>query len=151
MLSPFSCWGGGLNQHTDLSVSRAGRSEKWMMQLLYIQWMLQLLCTFINGPRKCPVSAIHTAKVVEEGFKLIFRRSYFILCSTNSVFAIRQYNLRVGAYFSLIGYDPKVSHLLARIAISIADVMKGFWMWGGSGLKINFVDFSVKKSSFEFV
>jgi hypothetical protein len=30
----------------------------------------------------------------------------------------------VGAYFSLIGFDPKVSHLLARIAISIADVMK---------------------------
>jgi len=32
----------------------------------------------------------------------------------------------VGAYFSPIGYDPKVSLLLARIANSIADVMKGF-------------------------
>jgi len=31
----------------------------------------------------------------------------------------------VGAYFSLIGCNPKVSHLLAGIAISIADVMKG--------------------------
>jgi len=54
----------------------------------------------------------------------------------------------VGEYFSLIGYNPKVSHLLARIAISIADVMKGHGMWGGSGKKIYFVDFSVKKSSF---
>jgi len=51
----------------------------------------------------------------------------------------------VGAYFSLIGYARKVSYLLARIAISIADVMKGLGMWGGSGLKIYFVDFSVKK------
>jgi len=49
----------------------------------------------------------------------------------------------VGAYLSLIGYDPKVSHLLASIAISIADVMKGLWMWGGGGLQNNFVDFSV--------
>ena len=54
----------------------------------------------------------------------------------------------VGAYFSLIGYDLKVSLLLARIAISIADVMKGLWIWGGDGLKINFVDFSVKKKFF---
>jgi len=54
----------------------------------------------------------------------------------------------VGAYFSLIGYDSKVSHLLAGIAIFIAHVMKGLWMWGGSGLKINFVDFSVKKEFF---
>ena len=52
----------------------------------------------------------------------------------------------VGAYFSPIGYDPKVSLLLARIVISIADVMKGLWMWGGGGLKINFVDFSVFKN-----
>ena len=63
--------------------------------------------------------------MVEVGFKLIFRRSYFILCSTISVFVIIQYDLMVGAYFSLIGYDRKVSHLLARIAISIADVIKG--------------------------
>jgi len=42
-----------------------------------------------------------------------------------SVFVILQYNLMVGAYFSVIGYDLKVSHLLAGIAISIADVMKG--------------------------
>jgi len=65
-----------------------------------------------------------------------------------SVFAIIQYNLIVGLYFSLIGYDPKVSHLLARIAISIAHVMKGLWMWGGGGLTINLVDFSVKKTFF---
>jgi len=51
----------------------------------------------------------------------------------------------IDEYFSFIGYDPKVSHLLARIAISIVDVMKGLGMWGGSGLKIYFVDFSVKK------
>jgi len=35
----------------------------------------------------------------------------------------------VWAYFSLIGYDPKVSHLLAGIALSIADDMKGLWVW----------------------
>jgi len=39
-------------------------------------------------------------------------------------FDIQQYNLMVGAYFSPIGYDPKASLLLARIAISIGDVMK---------------------------
>jgi len=39
-------------------------------------------------------------------------------------FVIQQYNLMVGVYLSPIGYDPKVSLLLARIAISIADVMK---------------------------
>jgi len=54
--------------------------------------------------------------------KIVF---YCVLCSTISVFVIIQYNLMVGAYFSLIGYDPKFSHLLARIAIPIADVMKG--------------------------
>ena len=75
--------------------------------------------------------------------KLILPRSYFILWSMISVFVILQYNLMVGAYFSLFGYDPKVSHLLARIAISIADVMKGLGMWGSSGLQIYFVDFSV--------
>ena len=52
-------------------------------------------------------------------------------------FDIQQYN------FSPIGYDPKVSLLLARIAISIADVMKGLWMWGGGGFKKFVVDFSV--------
>ena len=65
-----------------------------------------------------------TVKVVEVGLKLIFRRSYFTLCSTNYVFVSIQYNLMVGVYFSLIGYDSKVFLLLARIAISIADVMK---------------------------
>jgi len=40
-------------------------------------------------------------------------------------FVIQQYNLTVVAYFSPIGYDPKVSLLMAGIAISIADVMKG--------------------------
>jgi len=55
----------------------------------------------------------------------ILRRSYCKLGSTISVFDIIQYNLMVGAFFSLIGYDPEVSHLLARIAISIADIMKG--------------------------
>ena len=85
---------------------------------------------------------------MEVKLKLILRRSYFILLSTKSVFDIIQYNLMVGEYFSLIGYNLKVSHLLARIAISIADVMKGHGMWGGSGLKIYFVDFSVKKKFF---
>jgi len=40
------------------------------------------------------------------------------------VFVRQQYNLMVGAYFSPIGYDPKVCLLLARIAICIADIMK---------------------------
>jgi len=40
------------------------------------------------------------------------------------VLVLQQYNLMVGAYFSPIGCDPKVSLQLARIAISIADVMK---------------------------
>ena len=40
----------------------------------------------------------------------------------------------VCVYFSLNCYDPKVSHLLAGIAISVADVMKGLRVWGG-GLK----------------
>ena len=40
-------------------------------------------------------------------------------------FDIQQYNLMVGAYFSPIGYDSKVSLLLSRIAIPVADVMKG--------------------------
>jgi len=65
----------------------------------------------------------NTVKVVEVRFKLILQRSHFKLWSMISVFVIIQYNLMVGAYFSLIGYDLKVSHLLARIAISIADVM----------------------------
>ena len=63
--------------------------------------------------------------MVEVRLKLILRRSYFILWGMKSVFDIIQCNLMVGEYFSLIGYDPKVSHLLARIAISIADVLKG--------------------------
>jgi len=67
----------------------------------------------------------YTVKVVEVQFKLILRRSYFILWITISVFVTIQYNLMVGAYFSPIGYDQKVSLLLARIAISIADVKKG--------------------------
>ena len=57
--------------------------------------------------------------------KHILRRSHFKLWSKISVFVIIQYLLMVGIYFPLIGYDLKVSHLLARIAISIADVMKG--------------------------
>ena len=49
--------------------------------------------------------------------------------------------------FSLIGYDPEVSHLLAGIAMYIAEEGKCLWVWGG-GLKINFVDFTVKKKFF---
>jgi len=43
-----------------------------------------------------------------------------------------------GAYFSLIGYDPKVSHLLARIAISIADVIMKAFECGVVVVKNNF-------------
>ena len=39
-------------------------------------------------------------------------------------FVIQQYNLMICVDFSLIGYDPKVSLLLAGIANSLADDMK---------------------------
>jgi len=65
--------------------------------------------------------------------------------STIFVFVIQQYNLMVCVDFSLIGYNPTVSHLLAGIPICIADDVKGLWQWGGDGLKNNFVDFSVEK------
>ena len=71
------------------------------------------------------MSVFSTVKVVEVQLKLILQISYFMLWSMISAFVIIQYNLMLGVYFSLIGYDQKVSHLLARIAISIADVMKG--------------------------
>ena len=66
-----------------------------------------------------------TVEVVVVRLKHILRRSYFILWITISVFVIIQNNLMVRAYFSLIGYDLKESHLLARIAMTIADLMKG--------------------------
>ena len=66
-----------------------------------------------------------TVKVMEVRLKLVLRRLYFKLWTRISVFVVLQYNLVVGAYFSLIGYDLKVSLLLAKIAISLADVMKG--------------------------
>ena len=40
-------------------------------------------------------------------------------------FVIQQYNLMVCVDFSLIGYNPKGSLLLARVAYSLADDMKG--------------------------
>jgi len=52
--------------------------------------------------------------------------------------------------FSLIDSDPKVSHLLAGIAMPIANEGKCIWQWGeGGGLKNDSVDYSVgKKYSF---
>jgi len=63
--------------------------------------------------------------VVEVRWNNILRKSYFILWSRISVFVIIQHNLMAGAYFSLIGYATIESHLLARIALTIADLMKG--------------------------
>jgi len=40
-------------------------------------------------------------------------------------FVIEQYDLMFCVDFSLIGYDPKVPLLLAGIANSLADYMKG--------------------------
>jgi hypothetical protein len=40
-------------------------------------------------------------------------------------FFIQQYNLMVSVDFSLIDSDPKVSHLLAGIAMSFADEGRG--------------------------
>ena len=45
----------------------------------------------------------YTVKVVVVRLKHILRRSYLILWTTIYVFVILQYNLLVGAYFSLIG------------------------------------------------
>jgi len=53
------------------------------------------------------------------------------------------------AYFSLIGCDRKVSHPLARITMSIDDVMTGLWMWG-CGLKNSLVDYSLRKEKSYF-
>jgi len=47
--------------------------------------------------------------------------------------------------FSLIGSDPKVSHLLAEIAMFIADG-KGLWQWGG-GLKTESTGYREEKYS----
>ena len=41
------------------------------------------------------------------------------------VFVIQQYNLMACMNFFLIGYDSKVSHPLARVALSISDEGKG--------------------------
>jgi len=48
-----------------------------------------------------------------------------MLLSKIFVFVIQQYNLMVCVDFFLIGFDPKDSHLLAGIAMSIADEGKG--------------------------
>ena len=45
--------------------------------------------------------------------------------------------------FSLMAYDPKVSHLLAGIAMSIADEEKDLWLCG-DGLKNDCIDYSVR-------
>jgi len=61
-------------------------------------------------------------------------------------FVIQQYNLMVCVDLSLFGYDPKVSFLLAGIAISLAVDRKGLWVWGG-GLEQDFVVNSVSKKN----
>ena len=76
--------------------------------------------------------------------KHMLPREYFKLLSTIFLFVIQQYNLMVCVDFSLIGYNPTVSHLLAGIPMCIAHDVKGLWQQGGDGgLKSNFVDFSV--------
>jgi len=64
----------------------------------------------------------------------------------NKIFAIviQQYNLMVCVALSLIGCDPKVSHLLAESPNAIAVHLKGLWQWGG-GLKNDLVDYSARK------
>ena len=86
----------------------------------------------------------HTVKVVVAQWKLILLTWYFILWSRIFVFVIHQYDLMAGVNFSLIGKDPKVSHLLAVIDMSIADVIKDIQVWVG-GLTNNLVDYSVRK------
>ena len=56
---------------------------------------------------------------------LVLQRQYFILSCTFFAFVIQQYYIVVCLDFSLIGSDPKVSHLLAGIAMSILDEGKG--------------------------
>jgi len=60
--------------------------------------------------------------VVKLGHVLL--RQCFIL-SSMIFFFIQQYNLMVCVDFSVIGSDPKASHLLAGIAMSIAYEGKG--------------------------
>jgi len=63
--------------------------------------------------------------VVVVKLELALHRQYFILSSTFIAFVIQRYDLMVCLDFSLIGSYPKVSHLLAGIAMSIADEGKG--------------------------
>jgi len=57
---------------------------------------------------------------VEVILELPLIRQYFILSDTIFVFVVQQYDLMVWVDFSLIGSDPKVSRLLAGIAMYIA-------------------------------
>jgi len=71
------------------------------------------------------MSTPQTVKAVVINLKHVLLRQYFILSCTIFVFVIQQHNLMVCEAFSLIGYDPKVSHLLAGIAMSIGVEGKG--------------------------
>jgi hypothetical protein len=68
---------------------------------------------------------LHAVKVVEVKLEHVLLKKYFILSIMFFVFVIQQYNLMVYVDFSLISSDPKVCHLLAGIAKSIADEGKG--------------------------
>ena len=63
--------------------------------------------------------------MVEVKLKHVLLKKYLILSWTNLAFVTQQYNLMVCVDFSLIGYAPKVSLLLAGIANSLANNMKG--------------------------
>jgi len=79
---------------------------------------------------------MHTLTVVEVQLKHILPVKYLKLLSTIFSFVIQQYNLMVWVDFSLIGYNPIVSHLFAGIPMCIADDVKGLWQWVGGDLKI---------------
>jgi len=53
--------------------------------------------------------------------ELVLQIQYVIMSSTFFAYVIQQRNLMVCLDFSLIGSDPKVPTVLARIAIFIAD------------------------------
>jgi hypothetical protein len=60
---------------------------------------------------------------VKTTFMVVIRKQFFILSGMIFVLVIQQHNLMVCMDFSLIGYDPKVSHLFAAI-ILIIDIWK---------------------------
>ena len=85
-----------------------------------------------------------TVKVLVVQLKHILPRKYLKLLNTIFLFVIKHYHLIVCVDFSLLGYNPTVSQLLAGIPMCIANDVKGLCQWGDD-LENDFVDYSVRK------